>query len=198
MLVKCCSIVCNAGPALGQYWANSCGTWRSTAHTFVGVGHLNYPENTRNYYNVVLLLAHPLRRWPNIKLTLTQLFVLVAGGGQCRDESAETSNQNLGCEVVLVEVVSCLQTWLNRRRIEDETDQWRGHLWHLHACLGGPSVYAHVIRFVLKNLDQSLGYAERSLVTRIQQKASRQHGTLGPHEATPIPHPNFLARWIVF
>ena len=69
MLAKGWSTICHAGPAIKQNRVN--------------------PANTRHWTNVVLMLSHRLRRWPNINPTLVQCLVFaetsrvfeIEGGG---------------------------------------------------------------------------------------------------------------------
>ena len=75
----------DGGPTFTQHWVNTC--WANVGPlTTTLVQHppniettprvCGVPANTRHWDSVGLLLVHRLRRWPNIKPTLSQCLVL--------------------------------------------------------------------------------------------------------------------------
>ena len=55
------------GPTLNQHWLNDFSRWRSKS----------CPANTEHSHRAVSMLAHRLRRWPNIETTLGVCWVVL-------------------------------------------------------------------------------------------------------------------------
>ena len=83
-----------------------------------------HPTNTTHWNNVVLLLAHRLRRWPSIKPTLFQCFVFA---GQAL-HSCHNMNSNT-------------RHWTN---IGSMSRPWHNNLQATHMALGGKKRIHHV------------------------------------------------------
>ena len=60
---------------LRRCWYSIKPTLGDHLHGFDRAAPLSFPANTRRQTNVDLMLAHRLRRWPNIKTTLFQRLV---------------------------------------------------------------------------------------------------------------------------